>query len=139
MNKKVYFAGSIRGGRIDATLYHRIIDYIKQTDIVLTEHVGMSNLSLTTQTKEIDTYIYERDTEWLKESDLVIAECTCPSLGVGYELAYAEAHSIPAYVFYDKGKSNISAMLNGNSYFTVIPYESETDIYPVLDKILHRQ
>ena len=139
MNKKVYFAGSIRGGRIDATLYHRIIDYIKQTDIVLTEHVGMSNLSLTTQTKEIDTYIYERDTEWLKESDLVIAECTCPSLGVGYELAYAEAHSIPAYVFYDKGKSNISAMLNGNSYFTVIPYESEADIYPVLDKILHRQ
>lgn len=139
MNKKVYFAGSIRGGRIDATLYHRIIDYIKQTDIVLTEHVGMSNLSLTTQTKEIDTYIYERDTKWLKESDLVIAECTCPSLGVGYELAYAEAHSIPAYVFYDKSKSNISAMLNGNSYFTVIPYESEADIYPVLDKMLHRQ
>lgn len=30
-------------------------------------------------------------------------------------------------------------MLNGNSYFTVIPYESEADIYPVLDKILHRQ
>ncbi len=139
MNKKVYFAGSIRGGRIDATLYHRIIDYIKQTDIVLTEHVGMSNLSLTTQTKEIDTYIYERDTEWLKESDLVIAECTCPSLGVGYELAYAESHHIPAYVFYDKSKSNISAMLNGNSYFTIIPYESEDDIYPVLDKILHRQ
>lgn len=139
MNKKVYFAGSIRGGRIDATLYHRIIDYIKQTDIVLTEHVGMSNLSLTTQTKEIDTYIYERDTEWLKESDLVVAECTCPSLGVGYELAYAESHHIPAYVFYDKSKSNISAMLNGNSYFTIISYESEDDIYPVLDKILHRQ
>ena len=71
MNKKVYFAGSIRGGRIDATLYHRIIDYIKQTDIVLTEHVGMSNLSLTTQTKEIDTYIYERDTECSKKATLL--------------------------------------------------------------------
>ena len=28
---------------------------------------------------------------WLRESDVIVAECTCPSLGVGYELAYAEA------------------------------------------------
>ena len=27
MNKKVYFAGSIRGGRVDATLYQKIINY----------------------------------------------------------------------------------------------------------------
>lgn len=37
---KVYFAGSIRGGRIDAELYARIIRYIQKTDIVLTEHIG---------------------------------------------------------------------------------------------------
>ena len=30
MNKKVYFAGSIRGGREDAAVYKRIIDYINQ-------------------------------------------------------------------------------------------------------------
>lgn len=47
MNKKVYFAGSIRGGRVDATLYQKIINYIKKTDIVLTEHIGKSNMSLT--------------------------------------------------------------------------------------------
>ena len=28
MEKKVYFAGSIRGGREDAAVYKRIIDYI---------------------------------------------------------------------------------------------------------------
>ena len=33
MNKKVYFAGSIRGGRVDAALYQKIINYIKKTDI----------------------------------------------------------------------------------------------------------
>ena len=27
MNKKIYFAGSIRGGRDDAALYKRMIDY----------------------------------------------------------------------------------------------------------------
>lgn len=136
MNKNVYFAGSIRGGRVDADLYKRIIDYIRQTDTVLTEHVGKSNLSLKAQTREIDTHIYERDTNWLKSSDVVIAECTCPSLGVGYELAFAEAHNIPVFIFYDSSKSNISAMLNGNHNFTVIPYATESEIYPHIDKIL---
>lgn len=37
MNKKIYFAGSIRGGRVDAALYQRIIQYINRTDVVLTE------------------------------------------------------------------------------------------------------
>ena len=69
--------------------------------------------------KRVDTHIYERDTEWLRSCDMVIAECTCPSLGVGYELAYAEAHNIPVHIFYDKSKTNISAMLNGNAYFNI--------------------
>ncbi|WP_314311902.1 nucleoside 2-deoxyribosyltransferase [Hoylesella saccharolytica] len=139
MNKNVYFAGSIRGGRVDAALYHRIISYIKKTDTVLTEHIGKSNISLTAQTRAVDTHIYEQDTTWLRSSDLLIAECTCPSLGVGYELAYAEAHNIPVFIFYDKTISNLSAMLNGNTYFTIIPYETEEEIYPVLDRILGNQ
>ena len=139
MNKNVYFAGSIRGGRVGAALYHRIISYIKKTDTVLTEHIGKSNISLTAQTRAVDTHIYEQDTTWLRSSDLLIAECTCPSLGVGYELAYAEAHNIPVFIFYDKTKSNLSAMLNGNTYFTIISYETEEAIYPMLDKILGNQ
>ena len=31
---KVYFAGSIRGGRVDANLYARLIKYIQKTDVV---------------------------------------------------------------------------------------------------------
>ena len=139
MNRNVYFAGSIRGGRVDAALYHRIISYIKKTDTVLTEHIGKSNMSLAAQTRAVDMHIYEQDTTWLRSSDLLIAECTCPSLGVGYELAYAEAHNIPVFIFYDKTKSNLSAMLNGNTYFTIIPYETEEEIYPMLDKILGNQ
>ena len=95
MAKKFYFAGSIRGGRVDADLYRRIIEYIQRNDVVLTEHVGKSNLSLTEQGRERDARIYDQDTAWLRESDVLIAECTCPSLGVGYELAYAEARGIP--------------------------------------------
>ena len=136
MKKKVYFAGSIRGGREDAAVYKRIIDYINRTDTVLTEHIGLGSLSVKAQTKEDDVHIYERDTEWLRSSDVLIAECTNPSHGVGYELAYAEARNIPVYIFYDKSKANISAMLNGNDNFEVYPYENEEEIYPVLDEIL---
>ena len=136
MEKKVYFAGSIRGGREDAAVYKRIIDYINATDTVLTEHIGLGSLNVKTRTKEDDEHIYECDTEWIKLSEVLIAECTNPSHGVGYELAYAEARNIPVHIFYDKRKANISAMLNGNAYFKVYPYENEAEIYPVLDKIL---
>ena len=130
--KRVYFAGSIRGGRVDAELYHRMIDYIKRTAIVLTEHVGDINL----QEEATDQEIYVQDTTWLREASLVIAECTCPSLGVGYELAYAEAHGKPCHILYNINTSQLSAMLAGDPYFTIHPYVKEEEIYAILDEIL---
>lgn len=135
MKKKIYFAGSIRGGRVDAGLYERLIKYIQQHHIVLTEHIGCSNLNVLEQGKA-DADIYNQDTSWLRESDVLIGECTCPSLGVGYELAYAEKIGKPCHIFYDKTKCQLSAMLTGNSYFHIHPYEDEKEIYPVLDDIL---
>ena len=67
---------------------------------------------------------------------MLIGECTCPSLGVGYELAYAEAHGIPCHIFYDSTKTQLSAMLTGDPYFHIHPYTTEADIYPLLDQIL---
>ena len=134
--KQVYFAGSIRGGRQDAELYKRIIQYIQQSHIVLTEHVGDLSLSKTDGLKNRDVAIYEQDTAWLRESDVVIAECTTPSLGVGYELAYAERHAKPVHIFYNKAKTNLSAMLTGNKYFNIHPYKTEEEIFHLLDSIL---
>lgn len=133
--KKIYFAGSIRGGRIDARLYRRIIEYIQETDIVLTEHIGRPDLNLMEQGKR-DVEIYDQDTTWLRESDLVIAECSCPSLGVGYELAYAEKIGKPCHIFYDRSKTQLSAMLTGNPYFHIHPYETEEQIYSAINLIL---
>ena len=134
--KKVYFAGSIRGGRQDAELYKRIIEYIQREHIVLTEHVGDLSKSKTEALPNREVAIYEQDTTWLRESDLVIAECTTPSLGVGYELAYAEAHGKPVHIFYDTSRANLSAMLAGDRYFHIHPYRSEAEIYPIIDDII---
>lgn len=133
--KKIYFAGSIRGGRVDADLYRRMIEFMQKTCVVLTEHVGSPHLNLMEQGKR-DQDIYDQDTAWLRESDILIGECTCPSLGVGYELAYAESKGIPCHIFYDRTKTQLSAMLTGNPYFNIHPYESEADIYPILDSVL---
>ena len=138
MNKKVYFAGSIRGGRVDAELYHRIISFIKRTDTVLTEHVGDLSLSALEGEKDRDIAIYEQDTAWIRECDLLISECTCPSLGVGYELAYAEKLGKPCYVFYNSSKCSLSAMIKGDGYFNVFAYESEAEITNELGRILEK-
>ncbi|MBR2298593.1 MAG: nucleoside 2-deoxyribosyltransferase [Bacteroidales bacterium] len=136
MMKKVYFAGSIRGGRVDAELYRRLIEYMQKTAIVLTEHIGSPHLNLMEQGKR-DMEIYDQDMAWLRESDILIGECTCPSLGVGYELAYAEKIGKPCHIFYDRTKTHLSAMLTGNPYFHIHPYSDESEIYPLIDAILN--
>ena len=144
--KKIYFAGSIRGGRADASLYKRIITYLQQGlgCQVLTEHVGDLSLSQkegsTPQNlkagENVDQAIYLQDTGWLKESDIVIAECTTASLGVGYELAFAEKLGKPVHIFYNRERTRLSAMLTGNSYFHIHPYTTEEEIFPVLNSII---
>ena len=133
--KKIYFAGSIRGGRVDADLYRRMIEYMQKTCVVLTEHVGSPHLNLMEQGKR-DQDIYDQDTAWLRESDVLIGECTCPSLGVGYELASAKQLGKPVYIFYDHSKTELSAMLTGDPYFTICSYQNKEEIFRELDKIL---
>lgn len=134
--KKIYFAGSIRGGRADAALYARLIAHMKQRHTVLTEHVGSPALTPTVERGMTDAEIYEKDMAWLRESDVVIAECTTPSLGVGYELAYAEAHDKPVHVFYDPARCILSAMLTGDPYFRIHPYGSEDALLAIIDSVL---
>ena len=135
--KKIYFAGSIRGGRVDAGLYARMIDYMKEKGcVVLTEHVGRPELNLLEQGRDRDAEIYAQDTAWLRESDLLIGEVTCPSLGVGYELAYAERFGKPCFLFYNKSRTQLSAMLTGDPYFRIFPYETEAELFEALEQVL---
>ncbi len=135
--KKIYFAGSIRGGRDDAKLYTELISYIKSKNAnVLTEHIGDNNL-LKQEKSLTDKEIYLRDIAWLKECDVVIAECTRPSLGVGYELAFAEKLNKPVNVLYRNKECNLSAMISGDDYFNIFSYETKEEAFNIIDKILN--
>ena len=136
-SKKVYFAGSIRGGRDDAQLYTDLISYIKTKNaIVLTEHIGDNNL-LKNEKNLTDKEIYLRDIAWMKESDLIIAECTRPSLGVGYELAFAEKLQKPVNVLFRNKECHLSAMISGDEYFKVFSYETKEEAFKIIDQILN--
>ena len=135
--KKVYFAGSIRGGRQDADLYQRIIAALQEKQfIVLTEHVGKVSLESSGEKDMTDKEIFDRDIAWLTESDLVIAECTTPSHGVGYELARARDMGKTIHIFYNYSKGTLSSMLAGDDMFMVHPYAYEQDLFAMIASIV---
>ena len=133
---KLYFAGSIRGGRADAALYARLIARMQRRHRVLTEHIGASSAFPTVEADMTDAEIWKQDMAWLRECDLVIAECTTPSHGVGYELAMAQQWNKPVHIFYDARRAVLSAMLTGDPYYTIHPYESEEALTAQLDALL---
>ena len=133
--KKIYFAGSIRGGRDDAALYREMIAHIQKTDIVLTEHIGSVKLEELPLEQAGDEAIYRQDVAWLTQSDMVIAECSTPSLGVGYELGFAEAHGIPCHVFWRR-EEHLSAMIGGDGYYTLHPYDTKEELLREIDRAL---
>lgn len=133
---KIYFAGSIRGGREDQDLYLEIINILKNYGEVLTEHVGNKELSSYGQANMTDEEIYLKDTNWIRESDIVIAEVTTNSLGVGYEIAYAESLNKKIILLYreEEGK-RLSAMLKGNKKLETITYFKLEELKPVFNSI----
>ena len=121
---KIYFAGSIRGGRDEEENYLKIIHYLGKFGEVLTEHVGHKNIEKD-ETKKTDNYIFERDVSWLKISDIMVADVTVPSLGVGYEIGFAETLGIPILCLYNpKNKKSLSAMISGNKNLIWKEYNS---------------
>ena len=132
---KFYFCGSIRGGRDRAALYGRMVERMKARGPVLTEHVADPALTEHGGDGE-DGFIWRRDTAWLRECDAVIAECSVPSLGVGYELAYAEALGKPCFVFYLGEDSRLSAMIAGDPHFDVRRCQTEEQLLAALDEVL---
>lgn len=136
-NMKIYFAGSIRGGRDDKDLYLSIIEELRKYGTVLTEHVSNKNLTDQGENEFTVEYIFERDVSWLKECDIVVAEVTTPSLGVGYEVGLAESMNKKIICFYRKleGKS-LSAMISGNKSIILYEYKTINDIENILKKSL---
>jgi hypothetical protein len=135
---KIYFAGSIRGGRQDAALYYQIVQQLSKYGEVLTEHLGDTELGVLGQDIE-DRKIHDRDLEWLRDSDYLVAEVTNPSLGVGYEIAKASEWGKPVLCLYrpTNGRS-LSAMIAGCNAITVREYQNVAELPEFFEEFLLR-
>ena len=133
---KIYFAGSIRGGRQDAALYYEIVRQLQKHGEVLTEHVADAELGVLGQDIG-DRKIHDRDLDWLKDSDYLVAEVTTPSLGVGYEIGKATEWGKPVLCLYrpDEGRS-LSAMISGCDAAIVRSYQTPAELTDVFEEFL---
>ncbi|HSO89501.1 MAG TPA: nucleoside 2-deoxyribosyltransferase [Draconibacterium sp.] len=134
---KIYFAGSIRGGREDAALYQQIIEYMKTFGEVLTEHIGDPKLTELGDDGPTDRYIHDRDLEWLQSADVLVAEVTTVSMGVGYEIGRAVESGKKVLCLFrpDSGK-NLSAMIKGCPNLELANYRNMEEVKLAIDGFL---
>jgi 2'-deoxynucleoside 5'-phosphate N-hydrolase len=134
---KIYFAGSIRGGRRDVSLYQSIITILSSFGEVLTEHVGDVSLSEKGDDGPDDPFIHDRDMAWLKACDILVAEVSVPSLGVGYELGQAVVLKKPVLCLYRvESDRSLSALIAGNPDIQTAVYASIDELPKILDSFI---
>lgn len=136
---KIYFAGSIRGGRQDQELYLKLIEHLKNHGTVLTEHIG--NSSLTAKGDSLnEADIFKRDIAWINEADIIVAEVTTPSLGVGYEIALSQTLGKPLLVLFRPNEGRkLSAMIAGITNLKVQNYTSFDEVATIINEFMKQQ
>jgi nucleoside 2-deoxyribosyltransferase len=123
---KIYFGGSISGGRKYLDTYQRIVSFLKSRGHqVLTDHVAQTDV-LEIEKSITPEQIYTRDIQWLNQCDCLIAEVSNPSLGVGYEICYALRINKPVLCLYHRSVF-LSQMLMGNTSERLLVREYETE------------
>ncbi len=133
---KIYFSGSIYGGRQKLETYKKLVNELQKYGEVLDEQVADDNV-LIDEEKQSDYDIFENLEQQLNKADLIFAELTVPSLGVGYELGYADSHNKKVIGIYDKTVIlKISTMIRGNKRLKIIPYRDINEIISNLGRII---
>ena len=131
---RVYFSGAISGGRDNLPIYQHIVKRLLQAGHeVPSAHVADPAV-LSHESGISPREVYRRDAGWIEECDAMVAEVSTPSLGVGYEVAYALNTGKPVLCLYKSGLF-VSKMITGNpaSKLTVATYSNVDELDAHLD------
>mgnify|MGYP003432241984 FL=1 len=135
---KIYFAGSVRGGREKRKEFEEIISKLKEFGKVLTEHISDPEIEKF-EYHQTDREIYEQDINWLRNSDVMVAEVSILSIGVGYEIGYADAMEKRVICLYDlNSEKQLSAMIRGNSKIEILEYTDINEALKRLEKLFKK-
>jgi nucleoside 2-deoxyribosyltransferase len=133
---KIYFSGSIYGGREKLDDYKKLIKELSKFGEVLNPEVADDTI-LEDEKKVSDERTFENLEKEMNEADFIFGEFTIPSLGVGYEIGYADSHEKKIIGIYDKTITpKITTMFRGNKRLKIIPYKDINEIIDNLGNII---
>src|SRR3989304_616134 len=132
----IYCAGPIRGDNTYQENYLELINAVESGGhTALAELNGKFNASIPLR----ENQIYKRDLKWIDSSQLMIAERSAPSLGVGFEIAYALFRKkIPVLALASAEVKKLSAMITGcdSELLTIERYQVIEDMQKIISEYL---
>jgi hypothetical protein len=135
----VYCAGAIKGDSSYRESYLDIINIVKSDG-----HSALSEINpeFKAAFPLNEKQVFQRDIKWIEKSTLMIAEISGPSLGVGFEIAYAlYMREIPVLALYDAEVEKVSAMITGgdSELLYVKQYHSKKELEELVKSFLRQQ
>ncbi len=133
---KIYMSGSIYGGTEKIDTYKKLIEALKNYGEILDDQIADEN-TIAKEVFQNDEDIYKDLEAKLKIADVIFAEVSIPSLGVGYELGFADKLGKRIIAIYDETYTpKVSTMIRGNKRIKLIPYNDIAEIIDNLDEII---
>ncbi|MDQ7052063.1 MAG: nucleoside 2-deoxyribosyltransferase [candidate division KSB1 bacterium] len=126
---KVYLAASISGGRDNLAAVRTIQAALKNRGMeIVNDHISAEDI-FDIESAYSPQHIFRRDLDWIDSADRLVAEVSVPSLGVGYEIAYALQQAKPVLCFCQRDVT-LSAMIEGNDddNIVLVRYDTVQDI-----------
>lgn len=125
---KIYCSGSIYGGNQKIDTYKILINELEKYGEVLNKNIANPNI-IEEEKNQKDEDIFLDLEQKLLIADIIFAEVSIPSLGVGYELGFADKIGKKIIAIYDEMYTpKVSTMLRGNKRIKLIPYKNIEEI-----------
>jgi len=133
---KIYISGSIYGGTQKIDTYKCLIEELEKYGEVVDKQIADPN-TIANEAYQKDEDIYKDLEEKLINADIVFAEVSIPSLGVGYELGFADKLGKKIIAIYDENyTTKVSTMIRGNKRIQLIAYKNIQEIFDKLEVLL---
>jgi len=132
----IYCAGPIRGDVTYQKNYFEIVEFLESE-----KHTALAEISgkFSTSIPLTDKQIFKRDIKWIEGSRVMIAEISGPSLGVGFEIAYALfKRKIPVLALANSGVKKLSAMISGcdSDLLEIKKYSNSDNMKSIIKKFI---
>lgn len=132
----IYVSGSIYGGTQKIDIYKILIEELEKYGEVVDKQIADPN-TIANEAYQNDEDIYKDLELKLMAADIVFAEVSVPSLGVGYELGFADKIGKKIVAVYDENYTEkVSTMIRGNKRIRLIPYKNIDEITSNLESLL---